>query len=75
VKLGGSGDTAVGEALEYFRTANRYRDVLVSSDGRRIYVATDSFGITMDPAGVRTKNLSNPGAVLEFTYEKGPAAP
>ena len=75
VKLGASGDTAAGEALEYFRTANRYRDVLVSSDGRRIYVATDSFGITMDAAGVRTKNLSNPGAVLEFTYEKGPAAP
>jgi hypothetical protein len=49
--------------------------VLVSPDGRRIYVATDSFGITMDAAGARTKNLSNPGAVLEFTYEMGPAAP
>ena len=38
VKLSASGDTVVGEPLEYFRTANRYRDVLVSPDGRRIYV-------------------------------------
>ncbi len=68
VKLNAKGDTVVDGPLEYFRTANRYRDVVVSPDGRRIYLVTDSFGVTVDAAGARTKVLGNPGAVLEFTY-------
>jgi PQQ-dependent dehydrogenase (s-GDH family) len=68
VKLGPDGRTAAGEPLEYFRTANRYRDVAVSPDGRRIYLITDSFGIAMAVGGTRTKSLDHPGAVLEYTY-------
>jgi PQQ-dependent dehydrogenase (s-GDH family) len=68
VKLGPDGRSAVGEPLEYVRTANRYRDVVVSPDGRRIYLVTDSFGTTNDETGGRTSRLGHPGAVLEFTY-------
>ena len=64
----------VGEPVEYFRNANRYRDVVASPDGRRIYLSTDSFGTTADETGVRTSRLGHPGAVLEFTYT-GPATP
>lgn len=72
VKLGADGRTVTGSPLEYFRTANRYRDVVVSPDGRRIYLSTDSFGTTSGVDGTRTSQLGNPGAVLEFTY--APAA-
>ena len=68
VKLGQDGRTVVGGPIEYFRTANRYRDVAVSPDGRHIYLSTDSFGTTADAAGGSTTTLTDPGAVLEFTY-------
>ncbi len=74
VKLGSDGRTAVGGPLEYFRTANRYRGIAVSPDGRRIFLSTDSFGTTADAASGRsTSRLGNPGAVLEFTYAGPPA--
>jgi PQQ-dependent dehydrogenase (s-GDH family) len=68
VKLGPDGRTVAGEPLEYFRSANRYRDVAVSPDGRRIYLSTDSAGPTTDIGGARTSSLGHPGAVLEFMY-------
>jgi PQQ-dependent dehydrogenase (s-GDH family) len=70
VKLAPDGRTVVGSPLEYFRTSNRYRDVVVSPDGRRIYVSTDSFGTTASAEGPRTSRLGNPGAILEFSYAK-----
>ena len=73
VKLGPDGRTVVGEPVEYFRNANRYRDVAVSPDGGRIYLSTDNFGTTADAAGGRTSRLGHPGAVLELTYSGSPA--
>jgi PQQ-dependent dehydrogenase (s-GDH family) len=57
VALNDAGDAAVGPTLEYFNGRNRYRDVLVGSDGRTIYAATDS------------TSKENPGAILAFTYQ------
>ena len=68
MKLDAAGRAAVGKPAEYFRTANRYRDVVVSPDGRRIYLATDNFGTTMDPAGGSTSRLTHPGSIIEFKY-------
>ncbi len=68
VKLDAAGRTADGEPKEYFRSADRYRDVVVSPDGRRIYLATDNFGTTMSPGGGSTSRLTHPGAIIEFTY-------
>jgi PQQ-dependent dehydrogenase (s-GDH family) len=72
VRLSPDGRSVSGEQVEYFRTANRYRDVVVSPDGRRIYLATDRAGITAGVDGARTNQLGHPGSVLEFTYS-GPA--
>lgn len=68
LKVSDDGRTVVGTPFEYFRRANRYRDTAVSPDGRRIFVATDSFGTTIDERGERTDSLADPGAVLEFSY-------
>ena len=60
MKLTADGDHAAGEPLAYFRTENRYRDVLVHPDGRTIFVATDATSRT------------HPGSILAFTYEPRP---
>lgn len=56
VKLDASGAAATGPSLEYFKTLSRYRDVLVSPDGRTIYLATDS------------TSKEHPGAIVAFTF-------
>jgi PQQ-dependent dehydrogenase (s-GDH family) len=68
VKLAPDGRSVAGEPLEYFRNVNRYRDVLISPDGRRIYLATDNFGTTAGVETGSTSRLQHPGAILEFTY-------
>jgi PQQ-dependent dehydrogenase (s-GDH family) len=75
VKLDRDGRTVTGQPVEYFRTANRYRDVAVSPDGRRIYLVTDSFGTTANITSGSTSRLTNPGAVLEFTYSASATPP
>jgi PQQ-dependent dehydrogenase (s-GDH family) len=68
VKLDASGRAKEGEVTEYFRSADRYRDVVVSPDGRRIYVSTDNFGTTLAPDDRSTSRLAHPGSIIEFTY-------
>lgn len=55
VRLGPGGTTTTGPSFEYFRQRSRYRDVLVSPDGRTIYVAVDG-------------GAENPGSILAFRY-------
>jgi PQQ-dependent dehydrogenase (s-GDH family) len=57
-----------GAALTYFKSQDRYRDLAIAPDGRRIYVITDSRGRAVNAAGEMTPELANPGAVIEFTY-------
>ena len=57
-----------GDVVKYFQTANRYRNVLVSPDTRKIYVATDNFGSAMDETNHPTHDLSNPGSIIVFEY-------
>jgi PQQ-dependent dehydrogenase (s-GDH family) len=68
VKLGDGGRAVTGEPVEYFKSTNRYRDMAISPDGRRIFLSTDDHGSTQDEIGNRSTNLANPGAILEFTY-------
>ena len=68
VKLAADGRGIVGSPLEYYKSNDRYRDSAVSPDGRRIYLVTDSKGVTMDAEGRRTEALTSPGAVLEFSF-------
>jgi PQQ-dependent dehydrogenase (s-GDH family) len=70
VLLSADGTAAPDPTYKYFKTINRYRDVLVSADGRTIYVATDSGGPTTGVDGAMTKDLANPGSILAFTYKR-----
>ncbi len=71
LRLGAGGTRVVGTPIEYFRAANRYRDVAVGPDGRRVYLVTDSIGSIIDPSGRRTEALTHRGAILEHTYQGG----
>ena len=54
--------------LTYFKAEDRYRDLAIAPDGRRIFVVTDAHGRTVTASGEMTASLAHPGALLEFTY-------
>ena len=62
-----------GAPLTYFKSQDRYRDLAIAPDGRRIYLITDSRGRALNAAGEMTPELANPGALIELTYA-GPRA-
>ncbi|WP_164730504.1 glucose/sorbosone family PQQ-dependent dehydrogenase [Pelagibacterium montanilacus] len=68
--LNEDGTEADGLPEAWFSTQNRYRDVLVSPDGRTVFIATDAFGSAAQKfgEGLNTSVLHNPGAILKFTY-------
>jgi PQQ-dependent dehydrogenase (s-GDH family) len=67
-KLNAAMDGFEADSIPYFRSTNRYRDIALSPDGRKIYLITDSIGSTSGPSGNGTSSLADPGAILEFTY-------
>lgn len=74
-KLSGDGQFIISDTINYFRGKGRFRDVVVSADGLKIYVACDSSGSTSGPTGGVTSTPANPGSILEFTYQsQGTAA-
>jgi PQQ-dependent dehydrogenase (s-GDH family) len=54
--------------LTYFKAQDRYRDLAVAPDGRRIYAVTDAHGRVVAPSAELSAALAHPGALLEFTY-------
>lgn len=74
--LSSDGQAAEGEPEAWLSTQNRYRDVLVSPDGKTVFIATDAFGSAAQKFGdgLNTSVLHNPGAILRFAYgEEGGA--
>jgi PQQ-dependent dehydrogenase (s-GDH family) len=65
--LSADGRTAAGPPLELFQSANRYRDIAIAPDGRRIYIVTDPTGTVRVGGASPAPALANPGALLEFT--------
>jgi glucose/arabinose dehydrogenase len=68
LKLSNDGKSVDGRAIEYFKANDRYRDLALSPDGRRIYAVTDGVGTALDGEGRRAEALAHPAALLEFTY-------
>jgi len=68
-KLSNDGQSIISDTINYFRGMGRFRDVVVSPDGLKIYVACDSSGSTSGPTGNVTTTPANPGSILEFTYQ------
>lgn len=67
-KLSNDGMSIISDTIHYFRGKGRFRDVVVSPDGLKIYLACDSSGSTSGPTGGVTTVPANAGSILEFTY-------
>jgi PQQ-dependent dehydrogenase (s-GDH family) len=68
LSLAPDGRSIQGPPVEMFGSANRYRDIALNPDQKKLYLATDVSGPSRSPAGVLTQTLANPGSILEFTY-------
>jgi DNA-binding beta-propeller fold protein YncE len=61
------------DTAAYFAGQGRFRDIAISPDGKKIYVACDLSGATSGPTGgfnnkINTTTPPNAGKILEFTY-------
>ena len=69
VKLSNNGQTVVGDEIKYFEGMGRFRDIAISSDGTKIFVACDSTGLTSGPTAGATIVPPNKGCILQFEYQ------
>ena len=75
LKLSNDGQNIISDTINYFQGLGRFRDIVVSPDGLKIYVACDSSGSTSGPTQNVTTSPANAGSILEFTYQPLPLAP
>lgn len=76
IKLDDDGKIANDKVFEYVKGNVRYRDVAISRDGLKIYVAVDSSSITSGPSKEDPKHISYRGSIIEMKYrpvQKQPA--
>jgi glucose/arabinose dehydrogenase len=73
LKLNSAGTSVIGDTVHYFRGMGRFRDVIVSPDGTKIYAACDNSGSTSGPTGGVVSTPPNPGSILEFSFNSGTA--
>lgn len=71
LQLNAAGTGITGDTLTYFKAPVRYRDLALSPDGTRLYLATDSTSVTSGPSKEDPKGTSCQGCILEFTYRRG----
>jgi PQQ-dependent dehydrogenase (s-GDH family) len=69
LKLNEQGDRIAGDTISYFKNKVRYRDVAISPDGKKIYLAIDSTATSSNPAKENPEKVYNPGSILEFSYQ------
>jgi hypothetical protein len=66
IPLSADGQAAAGQPERLWRTDNRYRDLAISPDGRRIFVITDIGGAHDTADGGAAFEVTNPGEILVF---------
>ena len=74
LKLNDNGTAVASDTLMYFKAPVRYRDLAISPDGTKLYLATDSATITSGPSQDAPKGTVCKGCILEYTYVSGGAA-
>lgn len=66
IPLDATGQAAAGPPERLWRSDNRYRDLAISPDGRRVFVVTDIGGAHDTAEGGAAFEVANPGAILVF---------
>jgi len=70
LKLQPKGEGIIGDTINYFNSKVRYRDITLSPEGSKIYLATDSSSVTSGPSEENAKDASCKGCIIEFTYQQ-----
>lgn len=68
LKLNSSGTCLVGREESYLQSGNRFRDIAISSDGKKLYLITDKSSVTSGPTKEDPQSSTEKGALIEFTY-------
>ncbi|RVU02493.1 hypothetical protein EOD41_00705 [Mucilaginibacter limnophilus] len=68
LKLNQNGDKIISDTLNYFKGENRFRDLAISPDGGKIYLAVDSSGVTSGPSKENPQQISYRGCIIELTF-------
>jgi aldose sugar dehydrogenase len=81
MKLDAEGDSVIKlstnvDTAAYFAGEGRFRDIAISPDGKKIYLACDLSGATSGPTGGFNSKYNAPtppnaGKIIEFTYTGG----
>jgi len=74
LQLTPDGAAVASDTSMYFKAPVRYRDLAISPDGTRLYLATDSTSITSGPSKEDPKGTACTGCLIEFTYLGGSSA-
>ncbi|MDF7812300.1 PQQ-dependent sugar dehydrogenase [Hymenobacter sp. YC55] len=74
LKLNDNGTAVASDTIMYFKAPVRYRDLAVSPDGTKLYLATDSATVTSGPSQEAPKGTVCKGCILEYTYVSGGSA-
>jgi PQQ-dependent dehydrogenase (s-GDH family) len=69
--LTADGAGVTGDTICYFKAPVRYRDIAISADGKKIYLALDSTAVTSGPSAENPKAINYRGVILEYTYQPG----
>ncbi len=69
LKLTGNGQAVVGDTIPYFSGQGRFRDIAISPDGLKIYVAADSVGTIKGAPGSAVQPI-NKGCIMEFNFTR-----
>jgi PQQ-dependent dehydrogenase (s-GDH family) len=68
LKLNSVGDKITGDTICYFKSKERYRDIALSGDGKKIYLAVDSSSVSSGPSKETPQQISYRGCIIEYTY-------
>lgn len=75
LKLDETGTAITSDTIHHFYSGNRYRDIVVSPDGKSFYLLTDQVGNITDRSGLNLiSGVRNPGNILKFTLDEEPNA-
>jgi glucose/arabinose dehydrogenase len=69
LQLNAAGNKIISDTINYFKGDVRYRDIALSPDGNKIYMAVDSTSVTSGPSAQNPDQTSYRGCILEFTYQ------
>jgi len=68
LKLDNEGRVSDSTVYEYANGKARYRDVAISKDGKKIFLAVDSSSITSGPSEENPTGISYRGSIIELKY-------